>query len=222
VRELRPGLWHWQAPHPEWTSDQWWPQAVSSYAYDDGARLLFFDPLAVPSEILELAADREPVLVLTAPWHERDARSLVERFDAPVFTPPPDTADDLVRKYGLDPEEIPEGWHSSDVEWLVVEGRGKANLYVAGDHLPIGVEAFPGRSHNDVVLWVERAGAIVAGDSLVDFGRGFEIPKEVLEHGTTREQVVADLRPLLELPVEVVLPAHGAPTDGAALERALA
>jgi glyoxylase-like metal-dependent hydrolase (beta-lactamase superfamily II) len=222
VRELRPGLWHWQAPHPEWTSDQWWPQAVSSYAYDDGERLLFFDPLAVPSEILEVAGEREPVVVLTAPWHERDAQNLVERFDAPVFTPPPDTADDLVRKYGLDPEEIPEGWHSSDVEWLVVEGRGKVNLYVAGDRLPIGVEAFPGRSHNDVVLWVERAGAIVAGDSLVDFGRGFEIPKEVLEHGTTREQVVADLRPLLELPVEVVLPAHGAPTDGAALERALA
>ena len=29
------------------------------------------------------------------------------------------------------------------------------------------------------------------------------------------------LRPLLELPVELVLPAHGAPTDRAALERAL-
>jgi len=37
----------------------------------------------------------------------------------------------------------------------------------------------------------------------------------------TREQVVAGLRPLLELPVDVVLPAHGAPTDRAALERAL-
>jgi hypothetical protein len=38
----------------------------------------------------------------------------------------------------------------------------------------------------------------------------------------TREQVVQGLRPLLELPVEVVLPTHGAPTDRAALERALA
>jgi hypothetical protein len=36
--------------------------------------------------------------VLTAPWHERDAQSLVERFGAPVFTPPPDTAAELVRK----------------------------------------------------------------------------------------------------------------------------
>jgi hypothetical protein len=37
----------------------------------------------------------------------------------------------------------------------------------------------------------------------------------------TREQVVEGLRPLLGLPVELVLSAHGAPTDRAALERAL-
>ena len=221
MRELQPGLWHWQAPHPEWTHDQWWPQDVSSYAFDDGTRLLLFDPLAVPEEILELAGDREPVVVLTAPWHERDARSLVERFGTPVFTPPPDTAADLVRKYGLDPEQIPEGWHSSDVDWLVVEGRGEAHVFGAGDRLPIGVEVFAGRSHNDVVLWIERVGAIVTGDSLVDFDRGFEVPDEVLEHGVTREQVIEDLQPLLQLPVDIVMPAHGAPTDRAALELAL-
>jgi hypothetical protein len=34
---------------------------VSSYAIDDGSRLLLFDPLAVAGELLELAADREPV-----------------------------------------------------------------------------------------------------------------------------------------------------------------
>jgi len=222
VHELQPGLWHWQAPHPAWTSEEWWPQLVSSYALDDGSRLLLFDPLAVPEEILDLAAHRDPVVVLTAPWHERDARSLVERFGAPVYTPAPDTAEDLVRKYDLDPEQIPEGWHSSDVEWLVVGGVGEAVLFGAGDRLPIGVEAFPGRSQNDLVLWIEGARAIVAGDALVDFGRGFEVPPEVLHHGVTHEQVVQDLRPLLQLPVEVVLPAHGPPADRAALERALA
>jgi hypothetical protein len=49
----------------------------------------------------EQPAEREPVVVLTAPWHERDAQSLVDAFAAPVFTPPRDTADDLVRKYGI-------------------------------------------------------------------------------------------------------------------------
>jgi len=221
LRELQPGLWHWQAPHPGWTPDEDWPQVVSSYALDDGERLLLFDPLAVPGEILDVAADREPVVVLTAPWHERDAQSLVERLGAPVFTPPPDTAADLMRKYGLAPERIPDGWHSTDVAWLVVEGRGEAHLYGAGDRLPIGLEAFPGRSHNDLVLWSERVGAVVAGDALVDFGRGFEVPPEVSKHGVAQEQVVEGLRPLLRLPVEVVLPAHGEPTDRVALERAL-
>ena len=37
----------------------------------------------------------------------------------------------------------------------------------------------------------------------------------------TRDDVVERLRPLLDLPVELVLPAHGEPTDRAALERVL-
>lgn len=70
------------------------------------------------------------------------------------------------------------------------------------------------------MLWIESVGAVIAGDTLVDFGRGLEI-NGWLRGGVTREQVVERLRPLLALPVEVVLPAHGAPMDRAALERAL-
>ncbi len=51
---------------------------VSSYAIDDGERLLLVDPLAVPDEIVTRAAEREPIVVLTAPWHERDTQALVE------------------------------------------------------------------------------------------------------------------------------------------------
>jgi hypothetical protein len=218
VRELRAGLWHWQAPHPDWTPGERWPQQVSSYAIDDGARLLFFDPLAVPSEILELAADREPVVVLTAPWHERDTQSLVERFGVPVFAPPPDTADDLVRKYGITHEQAAGG--SPDLAWLLAEDKGEWHPYGAGDPLPLEIEAFRGREHNDLVLWIDRVGAVISGDTLVDFGRGLEI-NDWLRGGVTREEVAERLRPLLERPVEVVLSAHGAPTDRAALERAL-
>jgi hypothetical protein len=218
VRELQAGLWHWQAPHPDWTPDERWPQEVSSYAIDDGTRLVLVDPLAVPDELLELAADREPAVVLTAPWHERDTRGLVDRLGVPVFVPPPDTADDLVRKYGITPEQAAGG--SPDVAWLLAGDSREAHWYTAGDRLPIGIEAFPGREHNDLVLWIESVGAVIPGDSLVDFGRGLEI-NEWLRAGVTREQVVEGLRPLLALPVEVVLPAHGAPTDRAALERAL-
>jgi predicted methyltransferase MtxX (methanogen marker protein 4) len=39
------------------------------------------------------------------------------------------------------------------------------------------------------VLWMDRVGAVISGDTLVDFGRGFEI-NESLREGVTREQVV--------------------------------
>ncbi len=40
MRELRPGLWHWQAPHPGWESSEPWDKNVSSYVIADDERLL--------------------------------------------------------------------------------------------------------------------------------------------------------------------------------------
>lgn len=217
-REIRAGLWHWQAPHPDWTPDERWPQEVSSYAIDDGVHLLLIDPLAVPNEILERAADREPAVVLTAPWHERDTQGLVERLGVPVFTPAPDAADDLVRKFGITPEEAAGG--SPDVAWLLAGDRGGYHPYAPGEQLPGGIEAWLGREANDLVLWMERLGAVISGDTLVDFGGGFGI-NQWLRGGVTRGEVAERLRPFLDRPVDVVLSAHGAPTDRSALERAL-
>ena len=220
MQALRPGLWHWEAPHPEWRSTEPWSENVSSYALDDGERLLLFDPLAVPGELLELAADRETAIVLTAPWHERDAERLVARLGVPVYTARPDSAQFLIDTYGITAEQAGDG--SPDVVWLLREGKGEARVYAAGDRLPGGIEAFPGHKANDLVLWIESKRAVVSGDTLVDFGSGLEINERWLElHRVTREQVVAGLRPLLELPVEHVLATHGGPFDRAALERAL-
>jgi glyoxylase-like metal-dependent hydrolase (beta-lactamase superfamily II) len=217
VRELRTGLWHWEAPHPDWSGPEnealrqrlagtaetpSQAGVVSSYAIDNGNQVLLFDPLAVPTEIVELAANRQAAIVLTCPWHERDARSLAAQLSAPVFVPPPD-----------------EG--TPDVAWLHAENAVEGHLFSAGDRLHVGVEAFPGKEPNDVVLWVESHQAVIAGDTLVDFGPGLEIPPEWLPDGVTPEQVAEGLRPLLERPVEHVLATHGGPRDRAALERAL-
>jgi hypothetical protein len=206
MHELRTGLWHWQAPHPEWTSDARWPREVSSYAIDDGERLLLIDPLAVPDELLALTSDREALIVLTAPWHERDTRALVARLGATVLAAPPDTAQDLIDKYGITAEQAGDG--SPDLRWL----RSGVDWFGAGDTLPVGLEAYAGRSHNDVLLWDERLRALFIGDTLADFGTGLAVNGHVADA----------LRPLLDLPVEVVCPAHGAPTGRAALEHALA
>jgi hypothetical protein len=72
------------------------------------------------------------------------------------------------------------------------------------------------------VLWVESHGAVVAGDTLADFGEGPQINPRWLTAGVTREQVADGLRPLLALPVDHLLETHGGPFDRAALERALA
>ena len=220
MRELAPGLWHWQAPHPGWRASEPWDENVSSYAIDDGERLVLFDPIAPPGEIEALAAERDTAVVLTAPWHERDTEGLVERLGVPVYTPLPDTAEYLVQTYGITPEQAGDG--SPDVVWLLKEGKGDARPYAAGDRLDVGVEVFPGQKPNDMVLWTESRRAVVAGDTLVDFGNGLELNERWLSDvGATREQVVAGLRPLLEKPVEHVLATHGGPQDPAALERVL-
>jgi glyoxylase-like metal-dependent hydrolase (beta-lactamase superfamily II) len=219
VRELGAGLWHWEAPHPHWQPTEPWSENVSSYAIDHGERLLLFDPLAVPSELFELTSDRETAIVLTAPWHERDAQSLVERLGVPVYTPLPDTAEDLMLKYGISADQAGEG--SPDLIWLLRENKGEARPYAPGDRLPFGADVYPGREQNDTVLWIESHRAVISGDTLVDFGQGLELTRRWLREGVRREQVIEGLQPLLGLPVEHVLATHGGPTDRAALERAL-
>jgi glyoxylase-like metal-dependent hydrolase (beta-lactamase superfamily II) len=204
VRELERGLWHWEAVHPEWTpkhaaTADWGPE-VSSYAIDDGERLVLFDPVTPPSPVAELAAGRRTAIVLTCPWHVRDASNLAQRPGAELYVPPPDEGD---------PNPV--------------EGQ----MFSAGDRLPVGVEAFPGMEPNDLVLWIESRGALVTGDTLIDRGQGLEFPRDwaskgaIAERGLAPEQILETLQPLLELPVELVLPTHGRPTDRKALERAL-
>lgn len=217
--EIASGLWHWEAPHPDWRPSEPWGPAVSSYAVDEGERLLLFDPIDPPSEIGERAAESETVIVLTCPWHERDTRGLVEGLGAPVYAPPPDTAEDLMQKFGVTAEQAGDG--SPDLAWLRAGAAAEWRAYAVGDRLPAGAEAFPGREHNDLVLWIPSYGAVICGDTLVDFGDGLEINERWLREDVTRAQVVEGLRPLLDRPVERVLATHGGPTDRAALERAL-
>jgi glyoxylase-like metal-dependent hydrolase (beta-lactamase superfamily II) len=217
MQEIAPGLWNWEASHPGWEPTEPWAQDVSSSAIEDGEQLLLFDPLDLPKELEELVGERKTAIVLTAPWHERDTQSLVERLGLTVYTPPADTAQDLVDKFGITVEQAGDG--SPDLVWL--RERGDGNFYLRSDDLPFEIEVFPGRDHNDVVLWVESKRAVIAGDTLADFGQGLGIQDEWLRKGVTREEVAEGLRPLLELPVEHVLAAHGGVYDRSALERAL-
>ena len=196
MREVRAGVWHWEARHPEWNDRQWWGPLVSSYAIDDGARVVLFDPLAPPDGIERLAAERETAIVLTCPWHRRDGEALAQRYGAPLYVPPPDEGD-----------PSPVG----------------GTVFEAGARLPVGVEACPGMEPNDLVLWVESHRALIAGDTLQDRGQGLQFVGDLPNNVPAELAVGAELirERLLALPVEIVLPTHGAPADRAALERAL-
>jgi hypothetical protein len=135
-----------------------------------------------------------------------------------VHTPPADTCQDWVEKFGIDPDRV-RGMESEDLAWLRA-GEGDGNFHGPGAW-PFGIDAYAGREDNDLILWLPSIGAIVTGDSLSDLGSGLDIWIADRRH-VTRDDVVQRLRPLLDLPIELVLATHGGPTDRGALERALA
>src|SRR4029453_5173175 len=98
-------------------------------------------------------AERDAAVVLTCPWHERDMQALVERHGVPVYAPSPDTAEDLIRIFGLTAEQ--GGGGSPCPVWVRAGRADNWRPFVAGDELPGGIRTFPGHKRNDVVLLIE-------------------------------------------------------------------
>jgi hypothetical protein len=200
LREIRPGLHRWTARHPEWEpaatpgSPADWEPEVGCVAYEAPDAFLLVDPL-VPGE------RRGPFLA------ELDGR---------------------VRRHGQRVAIVTTiGWHRRSREELA--GRYSASTSRAKRTLPQGVETIPLRGAGETMVWLPGLGALVPGDRLLGDGRGGlrlcpESWLRYLPSGMTREGLREALRPLLELPVELVLVSHGDPVlaDGrAALAAAL-
>jgi glyoxylase-like metal-dependent hydrolase (beta-lactamase superfamily II) len=197
--ELRPGLWRWVAFHPEWRQD------VGSVAYEGDEALVLIDPLLEVDDALDALVRRvaKPVVVLvTVYWHTRSADLVARRHGARVLA-------------------------GSGGGAAVRRRAPTTETFRAGDPLPGGVQAFATARRSEVVYWVPRHRALVAGDVLLGAdGGGIRMcPRGWLPESTTLAQLAASLRPLLELPVARVLVSHGEPVlrnGRAALERALA
>ncbi len=93
TREVAPGLWYWTAPHPSWRPGADWPEHVNCVYYEAADAVVLIDPLlprGAEEDFLEqLDRDVERVglpvtILLTAPWHERDAPELAERYGTSV------------------------------------------------------------------------------------------------------------------------------------------
>jgi hypothetical protein len=183
IRELRPGLYRWTAVHPAWEPH---PEPGS--------------PADWPPEVgsVAYAADDRLVfidpLVLEGQWDAVDA--LVERHGLPVAT------------------LTTMRFHTRSRE-AIVERYGAERPRI--DQVDIaGVETVPVADADETMVWLPGPGALVPGDRLMgaDHGGVCLCPESWLrymDNGLTHDGLRERLRPLLELPVELVLVSHGEP-----------
>lgn len=135
--------------------------------------------------------------------------------DGVILFDPIDVPDELTREGNVQVVLTAE-WHGRDAQ--------KLGLPIRGDDLPPDITAQPAFFPGERTLWIPAQNALVVGDSLPDGGA---MPDEWLSSEWakgTREEYNEKLRPLTELPVELLLPTHGDPVlDDAqdALRRAL-
>jgi hypothetical protein len=186
LREIRPGLWRWTTPHPEWRPDAPpdspadWPRAVGSVLCDAVDATVLIDPLLPLGEegflgVLDEHVRRRgrPVAVLTTIGFHRRSR------------------DQLAGRYGA------------------TTSRAKKNL-------PAGVESLPIRGAGETMFWLSEHRALVPGDRIIatPSGRLRLCPESwlgYLSSDITLAALANALRPLLELPIESVLVSHGEP-----------
>ena len=199
-RRMAPGIWRWVAYHPEWKQD------VACAVIDSGAGFVLVDPLlpAGPKGKAALrgleALAEPPAIVLTVFYHERSAGDIIDRIPGTTL---------WVEASGIDRLE-------SEV----------THPFEAGDALPGGLVALATARRDEVVLWDPASRSLIVGDVLLGQGEdGIELcPDSWLPEGVGRRDLALSLGPLLDLPVERVLPGHGDALDEdvhAALKRVL-
>jgi hypothetical protein len=97
VREIGPGLRYWTAPHPEWRRATEWPEEVTCVYYEAADAVVLIDPLLPRGQEEPFLAgfdrdaarlDRPVSVMLTAPWHKRDAAAIAERYGTTVWVHP--------------------------------------------------------------------------------------------------------------------------------------
>ena len=181
--ELRPGLRRWTALHPDADPD---PKPAS--------------PADWGPEVGSIAYEARDALLLVDPlvpddgWDELDA---------------------LVARHGQRVAVLTTLQFHRRSRDAVAERYGASTSRAKG-LLPAGVETIRITGAGETMVWLPGPGALVAGDRLLgDDAGGLRLCPEswlrYLPSGMTRAQLAEELRPLLDLPIELVLVSHGEP-----------
>jgi hypothetical protein len=199
LNELRRGLYRWTARHPE--AD---PNPVPGSPADWGPDV---------GSVAYAAAD---ALLLVDPLVPDDRADLEEELDR------------LVREHGKPVAIVTTlQFHRRSRERLAK--RHRASTSRAKKSLPAGVETIQIKGAGETMVWLPEHRALIPGDRLLGDERGGVrlCPDSWLRYlpsGMKQRELREALRPLLDLPAEMVLVSHGEPvlTGGrAALARAI-
>ena len=183
LETLRPGLHRWTADHPD----------------------------AVPSPKPASPADWGPSVGSVA-YEADDALLLV---DPLVPDDGWEQLDALVERHGQRVAVITTlGFHRRSRD--AVAERYGASTSRARPTLPEGVETIRIRGAGETMVWLPEPRALVPGDRILgDDAGGLRLCPEswlgYLPSKMKRTQLAEELRPLLDLPIELVLVSHGEP-----------
>jgi glyoxylase-like metal-dependent hydrolase (beta-lactamase superfamily II) len=184
--ELRPGLRTWTTYHDEWEKH------VRGFAIVESERLILIDPLLAGEQwdqMAELRGQSGLDVLLTIHWHARSAAEIRERHpDAKVWAFAPDRAK--------------------------VEDRTPIDRpFEVGDDLPGGLVATAAPPRQEVVFWDAAHAALFSGDVLLGHGEEGDhlhmAPESWVGGDGSHTTLRAALEPLLDLPIEMILTAHG-------------
>ncbi len=183
-----------------WTSwHEHWKEDVASLAVETADGLVLLDPLEPPSEL-----GRAEHVLLTVFFHERSTKAV----------------------------GAPHVWAAKySIRSLANRGVEVTDVVSADASLPGGIRAFQTARRAEVAYWLPEQRSVVAGDVLLGAGAKPRATNDPLRlcperwlSGPTHVDLRESLAPLLGLPVERVLCAHGEPvlSDGLReLERVL-
>ncbi|HSK14736.1 MAG TPA: hypothetical protein VK915_01070 [Gaiellaceae bacterium] len=197
---LRPGLHRWTAVHPDAE-----PEPASGSPADWGP------------EVGCIAYEAPDALLLVDPLVPDDRVDLLRGLDA------------LVERHGRPVAIVTTlKFHRRSRDALAA--RYCATTSRAREALPAGVETVPIRRAGETMVWLPEHAALVPGDRLLgdDEGGVRLCPDSWLRYlpsGLRRAELREALRPLLDLPIELVLVSHGEPVLAGgreAIARALA
>jgi hypothetical protein len=189
--EILPGLWRFEALHPEWTEEEreedGWEQSVAWWAVAAPGGLVLIDPLIDDWDALDslvAGASGCAGVVRTCHWHQRSIDEVVSRYDVPVWA-------------RRDPDgNVPHALdHAVDDRQVLFER----------------LRIIDAERADEVALWLPHQRALVFGDAMIRSAAG--TLRVCPESWTQPEGGSARLRSLLagltEMPVEHVLVSHG-------------